>query len=499
MKRIVFALIALAIAAVPAVSVGAEAPLPVTIMTACYATDPIKPDAEIIKQVDQYCSVDLKITFVPNVTGTAYMDKVNLTLASGDIPMIIMATDRGAGITNAVRQGAFWEIGPYLKDYPNLSKASDITLWNSSFEGKIYGLYRTRPLGRNGVIYRSDWLKNVGMTEPKTIDDFYKMLKAFTYSDPDKNGKNDTFGMALTKYMSSTGGGGPFDQIVTWFGGPNQWGVGDDGKLVYYALTKEYKDTLKFFKKLYDEKLINQDFAVFEAGKWNDMLIGGQAGCAIDVTDRCNKVNQEFERSVPGAYMEVMMGLPAGPKGQRSLATAGYNGYFLFSKQSIKDVATLKRVLGFMDKLGDDKMLDLCGYGISGRMYDLVDGKIKVRLISDGAFKGDELNDINQILPMIPKQIGTPLLLKPWLVRSDQVQAYNAKFCVGNPAAPFVAKSWATKGAQLDNIINEARTKYIVGQIDDKGWDAAIAAWKAAGGDDVTKEYNEDYLKYGKR
>jgi putative aldouronate transport system substrate-binding protein len=218
---------------------------------------------------------------------------------------------------------------------------------------------------------------------------------------------------------------------------------------------------------------------------------------AIDVTDRCNKINQEFERSVPGAYMDIMMGTPAGPKGQKSLATAGYNGYFLFSKTSIKDVATLKRVMGFMDKLGDVKMLDLCGYGIAGRMYDLVEGKIKVRLISDGAFKGDELNDINQILPMIPKQIGTPLLQKPWQVRGDEVQAYNAKIVVGNPAAPFVAKSWATKGAQLDNIINEARIKYIVGQIDDKGWDDAIAAWKTSGGDDVTKEYNEDYLKYG--
>jgi putative aldouronate transport system substrate-binding protein len=489
MKRIVFALLALA--AVCAPSFAADAPLTVTIQTAAFATDPIKPGADVIKLVDQYCNVDLKIIFVPNISGTAYMDKFNLTLASGDMPMIMMATDRSAGVTNAVRQGAFWEIGPYLKDYPNLKQASDIALWNSSFEGKIYGLYRTRPLGRNGLIYRSDWLKNLGMKEPKTIDEFYKMLKAFTYGDPDKNGKDDTYGMAMTSYM------GPFDQMVTWFGGPNLWGVGADGKLVYYALTKEYKDTLVFWKKLYDEKLINQDFAVVNAGKWNDPMIAGKAGSAIDVTDRSNKINQEFERSVPGAYMDIMMGVPAGPKGQRSMATAGYSGYFLFSKSSIKDVATLKRVLAFMDKLGDVKMLDLCGYGIEGRHYDLVDGKIKVRLISDGAFKGDELMDINQILPMIPVQIGTPILQKPWQLKSDQVQAYNAKIVVGNPAAPFVARSWATKGAQLDNIINDARIKYIVGQIDDKGWDAAIAAWKAAGGDDVTKEYNEDYAKYG--
>jgi putative aldouronate transport system substrate-binding protein len=489
MKRVLIALLAISLAAT-----AFGAPTKITIMTSSYSTDPVKPDADAFKLLCKLADVDLMVNFVNATTGALYTEKMNLTMASGEMPMVMLALERNAAIFNAIRQGAFWEIGPYLKDYPNLKQASDIVLWNSSFDGKYYGLYRGRPLGRNGVIYRSDWLKNVGMSEPKTVDEFYRMLKAFAEKDPDKNGKNDTYGMAMTKYM------GPFDQIVTWLGGPNGWGKDASGKLVPVHMTKEYKDALVFFKKLYDEKLINEDFAVFDPGKWSDLLITGKAGVVIDVTDRANKINDEFERSVPGAYMEIMSP-PAGPKGQRSLATAGFAGVFLFSKEAIKDVATLKKVLAFFDKLGDKNLMDLCGYGIEGVNYKLVDGRIDP-LTAAEATKLDlkqRFDDMNQLLPFIPNLVGTPLVAKPWRVKGDAVQAANAKFVVGDPCFPFTSPTMALKATQLKNIIEDARIKYIIGQIDDKGWDEAVESWKKTGGDQVIKEFNDEYSKYAKK
>lgn len=246
MKRFGSLLLALALVAGAAFAEGeadkaatAAAPLKISVMTTAYSTDPVKPDSDAIKMINEYCGVDLQIIHVPS---TAYVEKMNLTMASGEMPMVMLAQDRGASVFQAVRQGAFWEIGPYLKEFPNLSQASDVVLWNSSFDGKVYGLYRGRPLGRNGVIYRSDWVQNLGLSTPKTIDEFYNMLYAFTYKDPDKNGKNDTYGMVMTKYM------GPFDNVLTWFGGPNGWGFDAAGNVIPAFMTPEYKDTLKFFK-----------------------------------------------------------------------------------------------------------------------------------------------------------------------------------------------------------------------------------------------------------
>jgi putative aldouronate transport system substrate-binding protein len=52
---------------------------------------------------------------------------------------------------------------------------------------------------------------------------------------------------------------------------------------------------------------------------------------------------------------------------------------------------------------------------------------------------------------------------------------------------------YAQVGQQLDNIIGDARIQYIVGQIDDAGFDAAIELWKKTGGDDYIREINELY------
>ena len=38
-------------------------------------------------------------------------------------------------------------------------------------------------------IVRKDWLDELNLPEPATLDDYYNVLKAFTEQDPDGNGK----------------------------------------------------------------------------------------------------------------------------------------------------------------------------------------------------------------------------------------------------------------------------------------------------------------------
>lgn len=463
------------------------APTKISIMTTAYTTDPVKMDSEVVKKIEEHTNTKLEINFVPSAS---YGDKLNITLASGDIPMIIQAPSKTSSIINAVRAGAFWEVGPYIKNYKYLNSALPNVLNNTSIDGKVYGLYRSRPYGRNGFMYRADWLQNIGMSEIKTVDDFYTALKGFTTKDPDKNGKDDTYGMVVTKYA------GPFNIMLTWFGAPNGWGEDKDGKLQPAFMTSEYMDTLKFWKKLYNEKLINQDFAVYDAAKWNDPVINGKAGLIVDVTDRVNSLNDNLVKVNPNAKM-TLQGTVTGPKGQKNLPTSGYAGMFMFSKTSIKTEAEFKKVLSFMDKLNDKFSLDIFDFGLEGKQYTVENG-VAVKN-PDTAIQA-QINDINQIATFFP---GATDILKGKQTDlqklSDKIQAANVDICVPNPAEPLISSSYAQKGAQLDTIIEDARVKYIVGQADDAAWNAAIELWKKSGGTDVIKEINDEYAKTKKK
>jgi len=52
-----------------------------------------------------------------------------------------------------------------------------------------------------------------------------------------------------------------------------------------------------------------------------------------------------------------------------------------------------------------------------------------------------------------------------------------------------------SKGAQLDQIIGDARLKYFAGQFTQDQYTAEIKRWHTEGGDQVIKEMNELYAK----
>lgn len=91
------------------------------------------------------------------------------------------------------------------------------------------------------------------------------------------------------------------------------------------------------------------------------------------------------------------------------------------------------------------------------------------------------------------KPIQTPLRDK-----EAQVMKENEEIVVPNPTESLVSEVYAQKGQQLDNIINDARIKFIVGQIDETGFKEAIELWRSTGGDDYIEEINKLYKEASK-
>ncbi|MDF2937690.1 MAG: ytcQ 2, partial [Paenibacillaceae bacterium] len=93
---------------------------------------------------------------------------------------------------------------------------------------------------------------------------------------------------------------------------------------------------------------------------------------------------------------------------------------------------------------------------------------------------------------------ATPGTLAPVVEKALKMQQDNLAKAIGNPAQALISDTIVKKGADLDKIINDARTKYISGQLDEAGWNKAVEQWRQNGGDQVIEEYTQAYTKLAK-
>ncbi|MBT2755776.1 extracellular solute-binding protein [Mesobacillus foraminis] len=454
----------------------------ITVMTTSYTTPTLKDSSPALKALEEYTNTDIDIKWVPS---TSYEEKFNVTLASTNLPDIILAPGKTPSFVKAVKDGAFWELGPYLKDYKNLSQANPIILENSSINGKTYGIYRGRPLGRFAVSIRKDWLEAVGMETPKTIDELRAVLKAFKNEDPDGNGKNDTTGIVSDK------AGVAWDMMQIWFGAPNKWGVDANGGLVPDFKTEEYMEALKFFRELYSEGLIDEDFAVVDEA--SPEIVNGVGGVYFGVADEGHRIAEKIVAIDPKNTDSIdVFSQIEGPEGIHTLPTSGYSGMLAISKTNVKTEKELKKVLTFLDKLNDEKGQILGYNGIEGKHYEFVDGKFTI-IDPTNAGLTSEYQDLNQFQMFIPEERSLKVEPTPLRKKENDLMKANEELVVSNPAESLISEVYAQKGPQLDNIIKDARIKYIVGQIDEKGFQDAVELWHKSGGDDYIAEINKLY------
>jgi len=413
----------------------------------------------------------------------------------------------------------FWDLTDYLQDYDNMAAIPEAALAEISLNGRNYSLPRSRPIGRNGWGFRQDWLNNLGLAEPTDLESFEAMLNAFTYNDPNKSGQNDTVGLYLDNW------GGVFDVMQVWFGVPNKWGLDDNDQLVYFAMTDEYKTFLAKLREWYSLGYINNgsngipDFTEVDAGKATTAIRNGVGGVGVQVLDDLRKVETRICSdgtfgSVEGTENEdelifTLRGWLLTPSGNNEPHVAQFgaasNAIAISKNGNIKTEEDLKRALWFLNELTDGETINLIEYGWEGTTYEIDEDGYVVRWDGeDYAAKREaagvtdmKYNDaFNQIITYYTAEANArPAVTRPATaainVMEDRLKnVENPKYIVPNEGSGYTSDYYTTNGEALDKIINDARTAYIKGEIDDAGLEAALNQWWTAGGETVTAEMN---------
>ncbi|MBW7455713.1 extracellular solute-binding protein [Paenibacillus sepulcri] len=463
---------------------GKKGPTKISMMVIYYAAEPPKPDAAVFKKLQELTNTELDITWIPS---SAYSEKLNVSVTSGDMPMAMFVSQpMNATIVSSARSGMFWEIGPLLKDYPLLSKIDPLAYHNLKIDGKDYGLPRPQPIGVDTVIYRKDWMKNLGLSEPKTIEDVYQMAKAFQTGDPDGNGKDDTIGFATDTSLAG------LNIVLAWYGAPNKFNRDESGKFTTDFMTPEYVEALKFFKRMYDDKVMNTDFVLTQTAQKVDLIRKGIAGMYFEANFNSAERQLDIRTHTPEAEIDIAYRIQ-GPKGERLLAALGYNARYMFSKTSVKTEAQLRDILAFFEKMQTPEVVTLLKWGIEGVHYKVENGK---NVSIDEVLYNKEVEPLKFL--RLDSENADLTGNSPLDTKVNETYADMASISVQDPAIALISQTMTEKGAQLTKIIDDAKIKFILGELDEAGFKQEVDKWLKSGGQNILDEYAAEYAKENK-
>ncbi len=234
---------------------------------------------------DKY-NVDLVLDW--QAESSEYNNKLSLNIASGSLPDIFYCDDYKTFLQLA-ENGLLADLtGIYSDNISDTMKAIDESyngrnLLPVTVDGKIMAVPAGNLDGQQDVLWlRKDWLDNLGLSVPTTIQELETVLTAFVNDDPDGNGIDDTVGLVVDATEPVAGYNHQFglEPIFYAFGAyPTYW-MNDVNNEVYFGSTSEnMKQALELLSDWYSKGLIDKQFATrIGTGETEAVFTSGQSG-----------------------------------------------------------------------------------------------------------------------------------------------------------------------------------------------------------------------------
>ncbi len=339
-----------------------------------------EPDA-----IAKYVSDKLKIKFTPVNVGWGDADeKYNTWAASGQLPDIIgaIAMPGTARYFQWINDGVVRPL-PDISGYSEISKLMklpEVTAFDVT--GKQYFVPRLTYSDAawwamdRGLIVRKDWMEKLGISEPKTEEDYINMTMAFAKNDPDGNGQNDTAG------LTPVGTGFLVSQGWTGFGYTDRvWMKDTDAKYRQAVSGDRTYQLMQFLKKMYAAGGLDPDFATLDPNQALEKFASGKTGMLLrqvspslmkGVMDSWNKLQPDKD------FISSIAILP-GPTVDGSYTRFAEKAYWSESYFSSNvDDAKMARILELYNWLYSKEGMYMMKYGIENKDWTMENGSVKL-------------------------------------------------------------------------------------------------------------------------
>lgn len=465
-------------------------------------------DTPLYKEIQKRTGITLEFQHPP---AGQEKEQFNLMVASNDLPDIIETSWLAypGGPEKAMADKIIIPLNDLMEQYaPNLSKVINgdgemNKIVNKSMKTDK-GIYYMVPLIYldsfalvwHGPQLRKDWLDELNLQVPTTIDEWYPVLKTL------KEKKDATLSFVMGSLKTSNGFIGSFGIGAAFYQ--------EDGKVRFGPAEPGYRDFLTTFAKWYDEGLIDPDFAAQDGKTYDAKILNNKVGAFLgNVGGHMGKYLTSAKESNP-QFDLVGAPYPSLKKGEDCLFgqcdppvlmdySAGITPGNKYPKESMM----------FLDYGFTEEGHMLYCFGIENESYKMVDGYPKY---TDLITHNPEGLSFGQAADgYMRSHLGGPFVedsryFEQYMQYPQQVQAVKEWQKASNSRAlpPITPKSedaqkLATITNEINTYVDEMFLKFIMGQEPLSKFDSYVEAVKKMGIDEALKIQQEALDNFNKR
>lgn len=447
------------------------------------------PDNLILPLLEQAIECNIEVDWR---APSDYAQQCQVILASGDYPdmMEVWWSNPPGDFDDFVYSDSIMALDDLVEEYGQdiLKVRPEETWWRYAEDGKIYAIpARYAEMADETFLIRQDWLDNLGLNMPQTLDELEEVIKQFTIADPDGNGKDDTFGIGMAV---------GYETDKFWLGAygvaRNQWNIRDDGTLVWWGVMPEAFEATMRLRNLYQAGYIEPEYPLMQRSEMIASMCQNKYGVQwwqpTQMTLATSDYWSEFTNSVPQARIAV---LP--PMTVENVEEPTYPGVpvLQFINQIVFSSSEHpEKCVQLLNYLTTQEGSDLVAFGIEGQHWDDIDGQVVMREMTTEEYKKSGAGLYAWLCrPGFYLRNTDPLAM-------EAIETYNP-YIVRNPM-PYSTEIEIKKGISLKtDLTNSIFTKLIIEKdIDPKAvWEEYVEKWNATGGREMTEQVNEEYKK----
>ena len=350
-------------------------------------------------------NINLVLTALPSNENDQDV-RIQAAGAANDLPDLFMV--RRPVLQNLVRQGLVAPVDDYYALMPHRTEImyDENSIRMSTIDGESFGFASPGAVVMNeGLLIRKDWLDNLGLEVPTTTEELREVLRAFTFDDPDGNGRDDTWGYGAFVESDMNINGYPGSRFFPLLGAFNVAGLWsfDSEHLGLNVYRPEFYDAMVYIRSLIAEGLVDPNWLSYRKDDFRAAWKQGRFGVMKEqnAAFAAEANYAPFDANFPDGEWIVIDAIK-GPEGYAAIGAYDQNYRIFAMSQEAVDEGKAEKICELLEWMSSDEGYMLCGWGVEGVNYVLDENGIPTAGdLGDMAFSGTAGQVYTQLRNMV--------------------------------------------------------------------------------------------------